>query len=320
MAAIKDKMIEIAGVSIPILPRDPATEALIPLIDPAYFFNQDLVFDLVMDLLPPPGTPIKKPLLTGFHGIGKSSVFEQIAARINQPCLRVALNGQMAISDFVGTYIQKGGETVWVDGMLTMALKHGFWLILDEVDFADPNVLATLNGILEPKDGLGSLLLKEKGSEIVLPHPNARILATANTIGAMKEFRQLYPGAFVPNDAFLDRWRIYHVQFLKPVDEIEVLSKKMGWESDGQRWFSKRMVESANMIRDAFKNEETSCTFSMRRLFDWADQIRRHKASGGTPLERILRAAEATIFSKVSSEDREVIKGIIERVVGDKKE
>lgn len=318
LQSTKVETVEIAGVTLAVLPIDPATKDFIPEINPAYYFNKDLVFDIIMDLLPPPGSPIKKPLLTGFAGIGKSSVFEQIAARINQPVLRAALNGQMAISDWVGTYIQRGGETVWIDGMLTTALRIGAWLILDEVDFADPNILATLNGILEPKNGIGSLLLKEKGHEVVRPHLSTRVIATANTIGAMKEFRHLYPGAFVPNDAFLDRWRVYHVQYLQPADEIYVLVKTMGWDTDGQKVFAKKMVDSANMIRDAFKNEEVGCTFSMRRLFDWADQIRRHKSTGGSPLERILRAAEPTIFSKISSEDREVIRGIIERVVGDK--
>lgn len=307
--------IEIAGLKLQVLDRNSSTEQWIPKINTAYKFT-DNAFDIIMDLIPPENAPIKKPLLTGHAGVGKSSVFEQLAARINQPVLRAPLNGQMAISDFVGTYIQRGGETVWIDGMLTTAMRLGCWLVLDEVDFGDPNILATLNGILEPKDCLGNLVLKEKGHEVVEPHPAFRLIATANTIGAMKEYRNLYPGAFVPNDAFLDRWRVYYVTYLGESDEIEVLSNTMGWTDKGQKWFSMKMVKSANLIREAFTREEVGCTFSMRRLFDWADQIRRHKATGGTPLERVLRAAEATVFSKVSSEDRAIIKGIIERVVG----
>ncbi len=97
----------------------------------------------------------------------------------------------------------KGGETVWVDGVLPVAMRAGHWLIIDEIDFVEPAIIAVLTAVLEPG---GRLLLKEKGDEIVTPHPAFRLFATANAAGAMSVYRHLYQGANLLNEAFLDRW------------------------------------------------------------------------------------------------------------------
>lgn len=286
-------------------------EYLIPPVDTNYFFasySSDIAEDLNYG---------KKVLLTGHTGTGKTSLFQQIAARIGQPVLRSNLNGQTTVGDFVGLWTVKGGSTEWIDGALPMAMRHGWWLILDELDFADAPILSVLNSVLEPR---GALMLKEKGHEVIKPHPNFRLLATANTVGCMQRYRSLYQGTNILNEAFLDRWRVYHVDYLPAKNEADVIAgfivslkpKRSLSEEDLKARPTRAMhvaaviVKCMNMAREAFEKEEISCTFSLRRGLDWAEMLTRHAHPA--------KAAEATIFSKISREDADIIKGIITRV------
>ena len=249
----------------------------------------------------------KRVMLLGHTGTGKTSMIEQIAARMNQSVLRTNLNGQTTVGDFVGMWTVKGGETVWVDGVLPKAMREGHWLILDELDFAEPAILSVLNAVLEPK---GKLMLKEKGCEVVAPHPNFRLFATANGVGRMVVYRHLYQGVNIMNEAFLDRWRCYYIDYLPPEEEIKVVIgsiPKLAANPAGAKSIAATVVKVGNMIREAFKKEEVSCTFSLRRMLDWTENLIRYKDP--------LKAAEHSIFSKVTPEDAEVIKGIINRTM-----
>jgi cobaltochelatase CobS len=211
------------------------------------------------------------------------------------------LNGQTTIGEFVGLWTVKGGETVWVDGVLPKAMKEGLWLILDEIDFAEPAILSVLNAVLEKN---GKLMLKEKGHEIVTPHKDFRIFATANGVGCMSDFRGLYQGTNIMNEAFLDRWRCYHVDYLPAEEEAKVLAATVDKMTIG---LASQLVKVGNMIREAFKKEEVSCTMSLRRLIDWSELMVRYRDP--------IKAANPAIFSKVSKEDKEVIEGVIKRVL-----
>jgi cobaltochelatase CobS len=180
-------------------------------------------------------------------------------------------------------------------------MRHGLWLIVDELDFAEPAILSVLNSVLEHN---GKLTLKEKGHEIVEPHPNFRIMATANGVGCMSQYRGLYQGTNLMNEAFLDRWRVYHIDYLPPEEEVQVIMASVPRMSVK---VASVVVRVGNMIREAFKKEEIACTFSLRRMLDWCELLIRHKNA--------LRAAEPAIFAKVSHEDAEVIRGIITRTM-----
>ena len=278
----------------------------VPVVDPEieaaqiprkidYYHFPNITSDVIQDI-----ALNKRIAFTGHTGTGKTSLPQQIAARINQPVLRVNLNGQTTISDFVGFWMASGGEMIWVDGTLPLALRNGYWLILDEIDYAEPFALAVLNAVLEMD---GTLELKEKGHELVIPHPDTRIFATGNTIGAMSEYRGLYQGTNLLNEAFVDRWMVYQLKYLSPADEAEIVAKavpKMNVK------ITVTLVNVANMVREAFEKGEVNCTFSLRRLVDWAEMMIRHRNP--------LLAAENTIFSKISKDDVETIKGIIQRV------
>ena len=179
----------------------------VPKVNSAYHFAE-FTDDLIEDM-----KEEKKVMLVGHTGCGKTSVIDQIGARMGQGVIRVNMNGQTTIGDFVGLWTVKGGETVWVDGVLPKAMREGHWLTVDELDFAEAAILSVLNSVLEPG---GRLCLKEKGHEMIDPHPNFRLFATANAVGCMASFRALYQGTNVMNRAFLDRWRVYHVNYLPP--------------------------------------------------------------------------------------------------------
>jgi cobaltochelatase CobS len=208
------------------------------------------------------------------------------------------MNGQTTVSDFVGFWTVKGGETMWVDGVLPTAMREGLWLIIDELDFAEPSILAVLTAVLEPD---GRLLLKEKGNEIVAAHPSFRLFATANAVGAMSQFRHLYQGANLMNEAFLDRWRVYLLDYLSPDEEAEVLMRTLAPRMS--RPMAATLAAIASDCRAAFTREDLASAFSTRRLLDWAELMLRT----GDP----ERAAGPAIYAKVSPEDAALIRSII---------
>ena len=291
----EDDVIRIANVE---MPRGPGGLG-VPKINPAHHFGGN-VREIVADIL-----ENRRVLLTGHTGSGKTSMIQQIAARSNYPVVRVNLNGQMPVSDFVGMWTVRGGEMVWCDGILPAAMRSGAWLILDEIDFAEPSILSVLNGVLE-RDGF--LTIQEKGGEKVIPHENFRIFATANSVGCMASFRHLYQGTDVMNEAFIDRWRVYFVDYLPAVEETKILMAATGLSKS----LCEKVVKVAGAIRESFSKEEVQCTFSLRRMIDWCEIMRRQGKNGVT---NPVISAEAAILNKISPEDSEVVKGIIYRVV-----
>lgn len=281
------------------IPIQSVAKSYIPATDDKYHFSAERSESIALDII-----QNKKVLLTGHTGSGKTSLIEQMAAKSKNGCLRVNLNGQTTISDFVGMYIVKGGETVWIDGDLPRAMRLGLWLIIDEIDFGEAPILALLNSVLEPN---GRLTLKEKDGEIVVPHADFRLFATANTVGAMSIYRPIYQGANILNEAFLDRWRCYQVDYLSEEEEAKIIVAKLG--GNMSLTIAAPIVRVMAAIRAAFEKEEVSCTFSLRRGLDWADLMVRYKHP--------LKAAKVAIFSKISKEDAAVVEGVIKRIMVD---
>jgi cobaltochelatase CobS len=278
----------IGNLEIPVGQAGP----LVPRLNPAYLFP-DRFGDILQDIL-----ENRRVMLIGHTGAGKTSLIEQVAARSQHGVLRANMNGQTTIGDFVGFWTVKGGETLWVDGVLPTAMREGLWLVVDEIDFAEPSILAVLTAVLEPH---GRLLLKEKGNELVAPHPSFRLFATANAVGAMSVYRHLYQGANLMNEAFLDRWRVYLMDYLSPQEETEVLMRTLGERCT--RTMAQTLAAIAADCRAAFAREDLASAFSTRRLLDWAELMLR----SGDP----ERAAGPAIYSKVSAEDAALIRSII---------
>jgi cobaltochelatase CobS len=282
---IRDAELAIINSSLPTVPEEKY-----------YYFGENCT-DIVGDI-----NAKRNVLLTGHTGTGKTSTIEQICARTKNGIRRVNLNGQTSIDHLVGFWTVKGGETVWVDGVLPDAMKKGEWLVLDEIDFAEPRILAVLNPVLEKN---GKLFLQEKGNELVTPHENFRVFATANSIGCMSGYRGLYQGTNMMNEAWLDRWQVYHIGYLPEAEEIKVLSNVVPRMTPK---VANYLVKCAGMIRESFEKEEIGSTFSLRRMIDWADKMVETKDH--------VRASESTILNKLPPEESEVVRGIITRVMG----
>jgi cobaltochelatase CobS len=279
--------VRIGGVEIPC----GEANALVPRVNEAYLFTSrgdDIVQDIVEN---------RRMMLIGHTGSGKTSFIDQVAARANYGVLRANMNGQTTPGDFVGFWTVKGGETIWVDGVLPVAMREGYWLVIDELDFAEPSILAVLTAVLEPN---GRLLLKERGNEIVEPHPSFRLFATANAAGAMSAWRHLYQGANLLNEAFLDRWRVYLFDYLSPEEETEVLLRTLPALT---RPLAQTLAAIAADCRAAFAREDLASAFSTRRLIDWAELMLR---TGD-----IERAAAPAIYAKVSADDAALIRSVI---------
>src|ERR1700712_2701626 len=278
----------IATVEMPLGHAGP----LVPRLNSAYLFP-DRFADIIQDI-----GENRRVMLIGHTGAGKTSLIEQVAARSQHGVLRANMNGQTTIGDFVGFGTVKGGETLWVDGVLPTAMREGHWLVIDEIDFAEPSILAVLTAVLEPH---GRLLLKEKGNELVAPHPSFRLFATANAVGAMSVYRHLYQGAHLMNEAFLDRWRVYLMDYLSPEEEAEVLVRTLARRMS--REMALTLAAIAADCRAAFVQEDLASAFSTRRLIDWAELMLRT----GDP----ERAAGPAIYAKVSTEDAALIRSVI---------
>lgn len=231
-------------------------------------------------------------LLTGGTGVGKTTHIEQLAARIGQPVLRINFNGETRMSDLIGKMNVLGGETRWVDGVLPMAMRLGYWLLLDELDFADPAVLSLLHPVLEDRP---TLTLKENSGEIIHPHPDFRLFATANSIGAMSDRSASYTGTNVMNEAFLDRWQVLFVQNLPQKEEMKVVKGEVpGLRT---RWV-KKIVAFANEARGnpsgiSFSGDN----FSTRKVLAWAKKTALH----ASPIE----GAKKTWIGKLPESEQE---------------
>lgn len=238
-----------------------------------------------------------KVLLTGEAGTGKTSMITQLAARTNQPVLRVNLNGETRMADFIGRMNvvngEKGSITEWVDGILPTAMRHGYWLILDEVDFAQPEILSLLHPVLEPN---GTLVVKENKGEEIKPHPNFRLFGTANSIGSMAHRGDTYSGTQTMNEAFMDRWHIITVPSMDDKTEVKVLRERV---PTLQNKYAKRIVQFANMIRKGKEGNVVNMTFSTRRVLQWAEKTALYRNP--------YKGAEAVFLEKVSPEDKAVL-------------
>lgn len=244
--------------------------------------------------------------LTGPTGSGKTSLVtamrEQFAPVTR--LLRVNVNGMTSPSDFVGGFIARDGATHWVDGAVPLAMRNGYWLLIDEIDYASPEILGILNAILEPG---ASLFLKEKGNEEVKPHPDFRIFCTGNTLGSQTKYRPLYQGTVPMNEAFINRWALFTVDYLPPDKEAELITAKTRVPLP----FAKKMVDLATSIRRGFQEGVVSCTCSTRVLLDWGEMIAFFSAEGKTA---VVKGLEFSMFPKVMDDDRQKILEIANKV------
>lgn len=243
--------------------------AHVPDIDPAYRFNRDVTLALLAGF-----THNRRVLLQGLHGTGKSTHIEQIAARLNWPCARINLDGQLSRLDLVGkdaVVLQDGKQvTRFQDGILPWALQQPMALVFDEYDAGRPDVMFVIQRLLERE---GTFTLPDQ-NRVLRPHPAFRLFATANTVG-LGNLNGLYHGVQRLNHAQLDRWNIVATLNYLPAAEEEAIirARVPNLEDVPGRRLTSAMVAVADLTRKGFAAGDLSTLMSPRTVISWAENL-----------------------------------------------
>ncbi|TCT05870.1 cobaltochelatase CobS subunit [Tepidamorphus gemmatus] len=239
----------------------------VPDVDPDYQFNRETTLAILAGF-----AHNRRVMIQGFHGTGKSTHIEQVAARLNWPCVRVNLDSHISRIDLVGkdAIVIKDGlqVTEFRDGILPWALQTNTALVFDEYDAGRPDVMFVIQRVLEVSGKL--TLLDQK--RVIRPHPAFRLFATTNTIG-LGDTSGLYHGTQQINQGQMDRWSIVvTLNYLPHDDEVNiVLAKSKHYQSDAGREIVSRMVRVADLTRNAFMNGDLSTVMSPRTVLTWAE-------------------------------------------------
>jgi cobaltochelatase CobS len=239
----------------------------VPDVDPDYQFNRETTLAILAGF-----AHNRRVMIQGFHGTGKSTHIEQVAARLNWPCVRVNLDSHISRIDLVGkdAIVIKDGlqVTEFRDGILPWALQTNTALVFDEYDAGRPDVMFVIQRVLEVSGKL--TLLDQK--RVIRPHPAFRLFATTNTIG-LGDTSGLYHGTQQINQGQMDRWSIVvTLNYLPHDDEVNiVLAKSKHYQSDAGREIVSRMVRVADLTRHAFMNGDLSTVMSPRTVLTWAE-------------------------------------------------
>ena len=278
----------------------------VPEVDPVYRFNRDVTLALMSGF-----TNNRRVMVQGFHGTGKSTHIEQIAARLNWPCVRVNLDGHISRLDLVGrdTIVIRDGKQVteFQEGIVPWALQRPVALIFDEFDAGRPDVMFVIHRILE-RDGKLTLLDQNR---VIRPHPGFRLFATANTVG-LGNLNGLYHGTQVLNQAQIDRWNIVTtLNYLAPEEEVGiVLAQVPGFES--RRSDVEAMVAMANLTRQGFSAGDISTVMSPRTVISWAENA---EIFNDIPL-----AFRLSFLNKCDEAERSIVAEFFQRVFSEELE
>tara|TARA_B100001123_G_scaffold188243_1_gene215135 strand:+ start:277 stop:1254 length:978 start_codon:yes stop_codon:yes gene_type:complete len=238
----------------------------VPSIDSSYKFNAETTKSILAGF-----AGNKKVIISGYHGTGKSTHIEQVAARLNWPCIRINLDSHISRIDLIGKDIitlEDGKQiTKFQDGILPWAYQNPVALVFDEYDAGRPDVMFVIQRILETD---GKLTLLDQ-ARVLNPNKFFRLFATANTIG-LGDTSGLYHGTQQINQGQMDRWNIVtSLNYLENKEEEEiVLSKVKDLNNNKGRDIIKSMVSTADLTRSGFINGDISTVMSPRTVITWA--------------------------------------------------
>jgi len=249
-------------------------------------------------------------LISGFHGTGKSTHIEQVAARLNWPCLRINLDSHVSRIDLIGkdAIVLKEGKQVteFQDGILPWSYQRNVALVFDEYDAGRPDVMFVIQRVLE---STGQLTLLDQ-SRVIRPHPAFRFFATANTVG-LGDTTGLYHGTQQINQAQMDRWSVTTVlNYLPHEKETEVvLAKAPHLQNDEGRKLVEKMVSLAGLTRSAFRNGDLATVMSPRTVITWTQNL--------TFFKDIGLSLELAFVNKCDPAERALIAELYQRVFGE---
>ncbi len=248
----------------------------VPEIDPTYKFDPDTTLAILAGF-----AYNRRAMIQGYHGTGKSTHIEQVAARLNWPAVRVNLDSHISRIDLIGKDNIKLRDGVQVtefqDGILPWALRNPVAIVFDEYDAGRPDVMFVIQRVLEHD---GKLTLLDQ-NEIITPHPSFRLFATANTVG-LGDTTGLYHGTQQINQAQMDRWSLVAtLNYLSHDAEAAiVLAKNPAYNTAKGRQDISQMVTVADMTRTAFMNGDLSTVMSPRTVINWAENARIFRSIG----------------------------------------
>src|SRR5271168_1628842 len=249
----------------------------VPDIDEVYRFDRETTLAILAGF-----AYNRRVIIAGYHGTGKSTHIEQVAARLNWPCIRVNLDSHISRIDLIGkdAIVLKDGKqiTEYREGMLPWALQHACALVFDEYDAGRPDVMFVIQRVLEVE---GKLTLLDQ-NRVIHPHPAFRLFATANTVG-LGDTSGLYHGTQQINQGQMDRWSIVatlnYLPHDKEVDIVLAKSPAHRARKDGRDIVNK-MVRVADLTRNAFVNGDLSTVMSPRTVITWAENAEIFKDIG----------------------------------------
>ena len=241
----------------------------VPEVDEVYRFNADVTLALLAGF-----SRDRRVMVQGLHGTGKSTHIEQVAARLNWPCVRVNLDGHISRLDLVGkdaVVLREGQQvTEFQEGIVPWALQRPVALIFDEYDAGRPDVMFVIQRILE-REGKFTLMDQNR---VIRPHPYFRLFATANTVG-LGNLSGLYHGAQRLNHAQIDRWNIVaSLNYLPRDEEIAIVQARVPHFADAAgRTLVDAMVAVADLTRKGFAAGDLSTLMSPRTVITWAENV-----------------------------------------------
>ncbi|ONH82938.1 cobaltochelatase subunit CobS [Roseomonas mucosa] len=241
----------------------------VPERDPTYRFDKDTTLAILAGF-----AFNRRVMIQGYHGTGKSTHVEQVAARLNWPCIRVNLDSHISRIDLVGkdAIVLKDGKQVteFKEGILPWALQRPCAIVFDEYDAGRPDVMFVIQRVLEVE---GKLTLLDQ-NRVIRPHPGFRIFATANTVG-LGDTTGLYHGTQQINQGQMDRWNIVAtLNYLPHKQETDIVSAKMGVTDAKGRKQIEAMVSLADLTRAGFIAGDISTVMSPRTVITWAENAK----------------------------------------------
>ncbi len=277
----------------------------VPEIDPDYLFDKATTLAILAGF-----AHNRRVIVSGYHGTGKSTHIEQVAARLNWPCVRINLDSHVSRLDLIGKdaiVVRDGMQvTEFRDGILPWAYQNNIALVFDEYDAGRPDVMFVIQRVLESS---GRLTLLDQ-SRVITPHPAFRLFATANTVG-LGDTTGLYHGTQQINQAQMDRWSIVTTLNYLPHDKEVgiVLAKAKAFDTEEGRDTVSKMVRIADMTRAAFINGDLSTVMSPRTVITWAENA--------TIFGDVGMAFRLTFLNKCDELERATVAEFYQRVFGE---
>jgi len=287
------------------VPAFSAADERVPDLDPAYVFDPETTRAILAGF-----AFNRRVMVQGYHGTGKSTHIEQVAARLNWPCIRINLDSHISRIDLVGkdAIVLREGQQVteFREGLLPWALQTPTALVFDEYDAGRPDVMFVIQRVLEAE---GRLTLLDQ-NRVIRPNPWFRLFATANTVG-LGDTTGLYHGTQQINQGQMDRWNIVTtLNYLPAETEIEVVAgKAKGFDNEAGRKKVKAMVKVAEMTRAGFVAGDISTVMSPRTVLTWAQNA--------TIFGDVGFAFRVSFLNKCDEAERGIVAEYYQRVFGE---